>query len=67
VADYGIATYAIRGEDSKTYYKHINQALDLKPTLTLDDGADLVTAIHQKRPGAHGGPARLDGRRPRPA
>ena len=50
VADFGIATYAIRGEDSKTYYKHINQALDLKPTLTLDDGADLVTAIHQKRP-----------------
>ncbi|HEV3026199.1 MAG TPA: adenosylhomocysteinase [Planctomycetota bacterium] len=50
VADYGIATYAIRGEDSKTYYKHINQALDLRPTLTLDDGADLVTTIHQKRP-----------------
>jgi len=50
VADFGIPTYAIRGEDSKTYYKHINQALDLKPTLTLDDGADLVTAIHQKRP-----------------
>jgi adenosylhomocysteinase len=50
VADYGIATYAIRGEDSKIYYKHINQALDLKPTLTLDDGADLVTTIHQKRP-----------------
>jgi adenosylhomocysteinase len=49
VADYGIPTYAIRGEDSKTYYKHINQALDLKPTLTLDDGADLVTTIHQKR------------------
>lgn len=49
VADYGIATYAIRGEDSKSYYKHINQALDLKPTLTLDDGADLVTTIHQKR------------------
>jgi len=49
VADYGIPTYAIRGEDSKTYYKHIHQALDLKPTLTLDDGADLVTAIHQKR------------------
>jgi len=49
VADHGISTYAIRGEDSKTYYKHIHQALDLKPTLTLDDGADLVTAIHQKR------------------
>src|SRR2546428_929360 len=50
VKDFGIATYAIRGEDSATYYKHINQALDLKPTLTLDDGADLVTTIHQKRP-----------------
>ena len=49
VADYGIATYAIRGEDSKTYYKHINQALDLKPTLTLDDGADLVTLLHKER------------------
>ena len=49
VQDFGIATYAIRGEDSKTYYKHISQALDLNPTLTLDDGADLVTAIHQKR------------------
>ena len=50
VKDYGIATYAIRGEDQATYYRHINQALDLKPTLTLDDGADLVTTIHQKRP-----------------
>jgi adenosylhomocysteinase len=49
VHDYGIPTYAIRGEDSDTYYKHIHQALDLKPTLTLDDGADLVTAIHTKR------------------
>ena len=49
VADYGIATYAIRGEDSNVYYKHIHQALDLKPTLTLDDGADLVSAIHTKR------------------
>jgi adenosylhomocysteinase len=50
VADFGVPTYAIRGEDSKVYYKHINQALDLGPTLTLDDGADLVTTIHQKRP-----------------
>jgi adenosylhomocysteinase len=49
VRDYGISTFAIRGEDSKTYYRHIHQALDLKPTMTLDDGADLVTAIHQKR------------------
>jgi adenosylhomocysteinase len=47
--DYGIATSEIRGEDSKTYYKHIHQALDLKPTLTLDDGADLVTCIHKER------------------
>jgi adenosylhomocysteinase len=47
-ADYGIATYAIRGEDSKTYYKHIHQSLDLKPTMTLDEGADLVTALHKE-------------------
>jgi len=49
VKDYGIATFAIRGEDSKTYYRHLNQALDLKPTMTLDDGADLVTVIHKER------------------
>ncbi len=47
--DYGVKTYAIRGEDNKTYYKHLNQALDLRPTLTLDDGADLVTLIHKER------------------
>jgi adenosylhomocysteinase len=47
--DYGIPTYAIRGEDPKTYYRHIHQALDFRPTLTLDDGADLVTAIHKER------------------
>ena len=47
--DFGIPTYAIRGEDSKSYYKHLNQALDMKPTVTLDDGADLVSLIHQKR------------------
>ncbi len=49
VKDFGVPTYAIRGEDSKTYYRHINQALDIRPTITLDDGADLVTIIHQKR------------------
>jgi adenosylhomocysteinase len=49
IKDFRIATYAIRGEAPKTYYKHISQALDLNPTLTLDDGADLVTTIHQKR------------------
>jgi adenosylhomocysteinase len=49
VKDYGISTFAIKGEDSKTYYKHLNAALDIKPQLTMDDGADLVSEIHQKR------------------
>ena len=47
--DYGIPTNAIKGEDDKTYYKHINTALDHKPQLTVDDGADLVTTLHTKR------------------
>jgi adenosylhomocysteinase len=46
---YGIPVNAIRGEDEKTYYKHINTALDNKPQLTVDDGADLVTTLHTKR------------------
>lgn len=46
---YGISVYAIRGEDNKTYYKHINQALDHSPQITLDDGADLVCTIHSRR------------------
>jgi adenosylhomocysteinase len=49
VADYGMKVFAIRGEDSKTYYRHLGQALDVKPTLTLDDGADLVTLLHKER------------------
>ncbi len=44
-----IPTFAIKGEDSDTYYRHINQALDLKPHLTMDDGADLVFTLHSKR------------------
>lgn len=44
-----IPTFAIKGEDSDTYYRHINQALDLKPNLTMDDGADLVFTLHSKR------------------
>ncbi|MBI4565114.1 MAG: adenosylhomocysteinase [Planctomycetes bacterium] len=48
-ADFGMKVYAIRGEDSKTYYKHLAQALDIRPTLTLDDGADLVTLLHKER------------------
>ncbi|HOW34954.1 MAG TPA: adenosylhomocysteinase [Candidatus Omnitrophota bacterium] len=49
VKDYGISVFAIKGEDTKTYYKHLNAALDSRPNLTMDDGADLVSTIHQKR------------------
>src|SRR3989338_7688217 len=49
LVSYGIPTYAIKGEDQVTYYKHINSALDSKPHLTIDDGADLGTTIHTKR------------------
>ena len=49
VKDYKIPVFAIKGEDSKTYYKHINAVLDIKPHITMDDGADLVSTIHQKR------------------
>ncbi|HYK08053.1 MAG TPA: adenosylhomocysteinase [Candidatus Eisenbacteria bacterium] len=47
VKDFGIDTYAIKGEDSKTYYKHLNAALDYHPQITMDDGADLVNEIHK--------------------
>ncbi len=49
LVEYGIPTNAIKGEDDETYYKHINSALDSKPHITIDDGADLVTTIHTKR------------------
>ncbi|MGB2799804.1 MAG: adenosylhomocysteinase [Dehalococcoidia bacterium] len=49
VTEYGIPVYAIRGEGTDTYYKHINAALDHKPQITLDDGADLVSTIHKER------------------
>jgi adenosylhomocysteinase len=45
----GIPTFAIKGEDSDTYYRHILQALEVKPQMTMDDGADLVFTIHTKR------------------
>jgi adenosylhomocysteinase len=44
--DYGIPTYAIKGEDGKTYFKHLRTALDFEPNQTMDDGADLVGMIH---------------------
>ncbi len=43
-----IPVFAIKGEDKKTYYRHIKQALSLKPLITLDDGADLVSTIHKE-------------------
>jgi adenosylhomocysteinase len=49
VRDYGIPTYAIKGEDNATYYAHISAALDHKPQITMDDGADLVTQLLTKR------------------
>jgi adenosylhomocysteinase len=49
VRDYNIPTYAIKGEDHPTYYSHIAAALDHKPQVTMDDGADLVTMLLTKR------------------
>jgi adenosylhomocysteinase len=49
LVEYGIPTNAIKAEDDKTYYKHINTALNNEPNLTVDDGADLVTIMHTKR------------------
>ena len=49
VAEYGIPTFSIKGEDSDTYYRHINAVLDHQPQYTLDDGADLVSRLHQQR------------------
>ena len=49
VFDYEISVFAIKGEDNKTYYQHLYAALDHKPQITMDDGADLVSAIHKER------------------
>jgi adenosylhomocysteinase len=50
VATFGIPVHAIRGEDTETYYGHIDAALDTGPTITLDDGCDLVNRLHGLRP-----------------
>jgi adenosylhomocysteinase len=59
VKEHGIPTFAIKGEDNKTYYKHLTAAVAHKPTITMDDGADLVTMILKERreliPGIIGG------------
>ncbi len=47
--DYGIPVFAIKGEDTDTYYRHIQSALAHGPQVTMDDGADLVSAIHTER------------------
>jgi adenosylhomocysteinase len=49
VEHYGIPVFAIKGEDEATYYRHIQAALDTRPHLTMDDGADLVSTIHKER------------------
>ena len=47
--EYGIPTFAIKGEDNDTYYRHLLLVLDLPPTITMDDGADLVATVHKDR------------------
>jgi adenosylhomocysteinase len=49
LVEYGIPVFAIKGEDNKTYYQHMTSTLEYKPQLTIDDGADLVSTIHQKK------------------
>ena len=49
VKEYGISTYAVRGEDNELYYSHIDSVLDRKPHMTMDDGADLISILHTKR------------------
>ncbi|RJR15085.1 adenosylhomocysteinase [Candidatus Microgenomates bacterium] len=49
VKDFGIPTFAIKGENTKTYYDHLNAVLDMHPQITMDDGADLVSLLHSKR------------------
>ncbi len=49
VSHYEIPVFAIKGEDNVTYYKHIRAALDHKPHMTMDDGADLVSTLHKER------------------
>jgi adenosylhomocysteinase len=48
VAHYGIPTFAIKGEDHKTYYSHIVSCIEARPHVTMDDGCDLVTVLHTK-------------------
>ena len=49
VKQHGIQTYAIKGEDTATYYSHLQAGLDFRPNVTMDDGCDLVTMLHKDR------------------
>jgi adenosylhomocysteinase len=49
VREYGIPTFAIKGEDDETYQRHLAAVLDTKPQITMDDGADLVAMLHRQR------------------
>jgi adenosylhomocysteinase len=49
VTEYGMPTFAIRGADRDTYYSHLNQTLDTRPNMTMDDGCDLVHLLHKER------------------
>jgi len=49
VADMGVAVFGIKGEDNERYYQHIQAALDHRPQITMDDGADLVSTLHRER------------------
>lgn len=49
VRDFGVSVYAIKGEDTETYYKHVDAVIDFKPQITIDDGADVVGRIHESR------------------
>ncbi len=48
VSEYGISTFAVKGEDNRSYYAHIRSVLESRPTITMDDGADLVSSLHSQ-------------------
>ena len=49
LVEYGVPTFAIKGEDSETFFRHLNQAIDQGPQLTIDDGADMTALLHRDR------------------
>lgn len=50
VQHYGVSTFAIKGEDTETYYRHMDAVIDTRPNITMDDGCDVVSRIHADRP-----------------